>query len=89
MKNCKLAITACAAVLGGTLYGAVAGWCPRLHAAVIGGMMMWCIGLMLYQLACRELNRRRAEAADRRRADENLRRAEHIAYRNDMMRQIR
>ena len=89
MGACKVAFCTSAAALGATTWGAIAGFCPRIHATICGGMMLFCMAMCAADLLRDKQRRAREEAARRALARENMKRAEHIAYRDDMMRQIR
>lgn len=89
MTACKVALCTSAAALGATTWGAIAGFCPRVHATICGGMMLFCMAICARDLLRDKQRRAREEAARRAFARENMKRAAHIAYFEDLLRQIR
>ena len=81
MKASKFMMSLSAAVFGGVMYMQIAGACSRMQAAVLGTAMLVCMAICYADLQ-REKRRKAVQ-------EDKARRAAHIAYRADLMRQIR
>lgn len=89
MKTSKFMMTLSAAVFGGVMYMQVAGACSRAQAAVLGTAMLVCMAICYADLCAAKRRRKAEEARARAFARESMDKAAHIAYKADMMRQIR
>lgn len=85
MKASKFMMSLSAAVFGGVMYMQIAGACSRMQAAVLGTAMLVCMAICYADL-CAAKRRRAAEEV---KARVSMDKAAHIAYRADLMRQIR
>ena len=84
MKASKFMMSLSAAVFGGVMYMQIAGACSRTQAAVLVCMAI------CYADLCAAKRRRAAEKVKARKAARvSMDKAAHIAYRADLMRQIR
>lgn len=85
----KLMMSLSAAVFGGVMYMQIAGACSRTQAAVLGTAMLVCMAICYADLCAAKRRRAAEEAKARKAARVSMDKAAHIAYRADLMRQIR
>ena len=88
MKASKFMMSLSAAVFGGVMYMQIAGACSRTQAAVLGTAMLVCMAICYADL-CAAKRRAAEEVKARKAARVSMDKAAHIAYRADLMRQIR
>lgn len=89
MKTSKFMMSLSAVVFGGVIYNLVAGACSRAQAAVLGTAMLVCMAICYADLCAAKRRRAAEEARARKAARISMEKAAHIAYRADLMRQIR
>lgn len=89
MKASKFMMSLSAAVFGGVMYMQIAGACSRTQAAVLGTAMLVCMAICYADLQCEKRRKAMQEDKARRAARVSMDKAAHIAYRADLMRQIR
>lgn len=89
MKASKFMMSLSAAVFGGVMYMQIAGACSRTQAAVLGTAMLVCMAICYADLCAAKRRRKAQETRAREFARESMDKAAHIAYKADMMRQIR
>ena len=77
------------AVIGGVMYMQIAGACSRTQAAVLGTAMLVCMAICYADLCAAKRRRAAEEVKARKAARVSMDKAAHIAYRADLMRQIR
>lgn len=89
MKASKFMMSLSAAVFVGVMYMQIAGACSRMQAAVLGTAMLVCMAICYADLCAAKRRRAAEEVKARKAARVSMDKAAHIAYRADLMRQIR
>lgn len=89
MKASKFMMSLSAAVFGGVMYMQIAGACSRTQAAVLGTAMLVCMAICYADLCAAKRRQAAEEARACKAARVSMDKAAHIAYRADLMRQIR
>ena len=89
MKASKIMMRLSAAVFGGVMYMHIVGACSRVQAAVLGTAMLVYMAICYADLCAAKRRRAAEDARARRAARVSMDKAAHIAYRDDLLRQIR
>ena len=89
MKASKFMMSLSATVFGGVMYMQIAGACSRTQAAVLGTAMLVCMAICYADLQREKRRKAMQEDRARKAARVSMDKAAHIAYRADLMRQIR